>query len=71
MNAEYYFERFVNKDANVATLGIIFDGVPYTYLNMGSNYTDLLTNVWVESNNTSGSISVEEYNLLKRIYGIQ
>lgn len=55
------FERFVNKDANVATLGIIFDGVPYTYLNMGSNYTDLLTNVWVESNNTSGSISVEEY----------
>ena len=55
------FERFVNKDANVATLGIIFDGVPYTYLNMGANYTDVLTNVWVESNNTSGSIAVEEF----------
>lgn len=55
------FERFVNKEANVATLGIIFDGTPYTYLNMGSNYTDVLTNVWVESNNTSGSIQVEEY----------
>ena len=55
------FERYVNKEANVATVGIVYDGVPYTYLNLGANYTDVLTNVWVESNNTSGSIAVAEY----------
>lgn len=55
------FERYVNAEKNTAVYGIIFDGVPYTYLNVGSNYTDVLTNVWVESNNTSGSIGVKEY----------
>ena len=55
------FERYINQELNTASYGILFDGTPYTYLNIGSNYTDVLTNVWVESNNTSGSISVKEY----------
>lgn len=58
------FERYVNTEKNTAVYGIIFDGVPYTYLNVGSNYTDILTNVWVESNNTSGSIGVKEYKVI-------
>lgn len=55
------FERYVNPTKKSAVYGILFDGHPYTYLNVGTAYTDLLTNVWVESNNTSGSISVAEF----------
>lgn len=55
------FERYVNSEAETAVYGILFDGEPFTYLNVGSNYSDVLTNVWVESNNTSGSISVKEF----------
>ena len=59
------FERYVNEEKNTAVYGIIYDGSPFTYLNVGKNYTDILNNVWVESNNTSGSISVKEYKQIE------
>ncbi len=55
------FERFVNEEKNTAIYGIVFDGVPFTYLNVGDAYTDLLRNVWVESVNTACTIAVKEY----------
>lgn len=55
------FERYVNKERNTAVYGIIYDDNPITYLNIGDAYTDFLNSVWVESNNTSGSISVKGY----------
>jgi hypothetical protein len=58
------FERYVNADKQTAIYGIRFDNNPFTYLNLGSAYTDTLTNVWVESNNVSGSIKVKEYKAI-------
>lgn len=55
------FERYINQEKNKAVYGIIYDDKPFTYLDLDKNYTDVLTNVWVESNNTSGSIKVKEY----------
>lgn len=55
------FERFVNEETKTATYGIKYDGVPFNFLEIGKNYTDLLSNVWIESNNTAGKISVANF----------
>lgn len=60
-NHEITFERYLNNEKDSCIFGIKYDNSPFTYLNVGNAYSDLLTNVWVESNNTSGSIKVKEY----------
>lgn len=63
---EHYltFERYVNNDLKKATYGILFDHKPFTYLDVGDAYSDLLKNVWVESINVSCSISVTEFKTI-------
>ena len=58
------FERFVNKEQKKAVYGIQFDNEPFTYLDIGDAYSDLLKSVWVESINISCSISVTEFKTI-------
>ena len=58
------FERYVNKEAKKAVYGIQFDNEPYTYLDVGDAYSDLLKSVWVESINISCSITVTEFKTI-------
>ncbi len=58
---EITFERYVNDELKKAVYGIKFDDQPYTYLDIGSAYTDYLKSVWVESVNCSCSISVKSF----------
>ncbi len=58
------FERYVNKEAKKAVYGVQFDNEPYTYLDVGDAYSDLLKTVWVESINISCSITVTEFKTI-------
>lgn len=58
------FERYVNKDLKKAVYGMQFDNEPFTYLDVGDAYSDLLKTVWVESINISCSISVTEFKTI-------
>lgn len=57
------FERFISEDGT-ATYGIKYDGVAFNFLEIGENYTDLLSNVWIEAQNTSATLSVYEYGVV-------
>lgn len=59
------FERFLNEEKESCVFGIQFDNQPFTYLDVGDAYSKVLTNVWVESNNTAGSIRVKEYKVIE------
>ncbi|MDR0832469.1 MAG: hypothetical protein LBM99_06190, partial [Bacillales bacterium] len=58
------FERYIDKVNEVAVYGIIYDDVAFTYLDVGSNYTDLQKSVWIETNNTSMSLSVIDFGIV-------
>lgn len=57
------FERFISEDGK-ATYGIKYDNVAFNFLEIGKNFTDLLSNVWIEAHNTSATLSVAGYGVV-------
>lgn len=54
-----------NEDANAHYI-IEFDGVPFTYLNIRKNYTDLLRGIWIESEGVSATVSIDSFSNLPK-----